>query len=439
MSEEREKSPEQEHETDSTVGDKLDSLLPVPGDSSGESDEPGQVDGPMDELLPAPGDANESDDDASTREEMEVDTSADDVDDFIPLHDDPVNEEPEPSAESGSPGAPPDTSSTSLSGQNTCLICGEEIGDARFCPVCGTEQIPTSKFVAGLAPVFMWSRPLPIRVVLSIGIALTLFALLADNGTAALIISASIVPIILLMRIAGEIGGQSRNDWIQVGMMVLIGAAVGLPISWLANRMVARSWFEGGVVNFGATNFGGVAVETVGSGPVLVWLTNGILLPLIMILVIGAAPAALRMVLTMPSREETGGMLSASVAAGYMIGSATVFYWPLFSEIPPIMSTSQWTLTILGIAVVRPMVWILSGAMIGAVVWRYLRDASLPGVASPAALAIGLPFGYSLLSLAVGPTGLWTSMIVGIAFAGAAGFFHTKFLMPKGSSTTKPV
>src|SRR5690606_5456359 len=152
---------------------------------------------------------------------------------------------------------------------------------------------------------------------------------------------------------------------------------------------------------------------TVGNAPFLVWLTSGLLLPLVVILAIGAAPAALRMALAMPPKESNGMMLSAGVAAGYMIGSVIVFYWPLYTELSPIMTTSEWTLTILGVTVVHHLVWVYSGAILGAVVWRYLRDATLAAIAMPAGIAIGLPLAFSLVSLAVSPAGLWAAIVVG--------------------------
>lgn len=418
------KEPERLQKAKNDIDNDLEALLPVPEESAGDLSEQDHVDGPIDELLPIPESSDPVPDDASTSEEMEVDTSADGEDDFIPLNDEPDAEERSSSTQSAStanPSPPPDTTSES------CLICGEQLNNARFCPACGTEQIPASRFVAGLAPLFMWSRTLPVRITVSLGIILVLVALLANSGTSALIISASIVPLMLLIRLSEEFGGLSKNTWVQTGMMLLIGVVVGLPIAWLATRIAVRSWFEGGVVNFGATNFGGIAVETVGNAPVLVWLTNGLLLPLVVILVLGAAPGALRTALTMPALERTGMILSASLAAGTVIGSAAVFYWPLLDEIAPIMSTSEWTLTIIGVAAVRPLVWVFSGAMIGAVVWRYFRETSLPAIALPASIAIGLPLGYSIVSLAIAPTGLWASTIVGTAFAAAAVYFHLQF------------
>lgn len=413
MTDGRDSAPDTGESQQNDLSNKLDSLLPSPGDKEEVAAQHDQVDGPLDEVLPLPGRPSASDDDASTREELEVDTSADGVDDFIPLY--------------GADSEAPETA-TKSDGNSTCIICGEPISGTRFCPTCGTEQVPASLAISKLAPLFMWSRPLAIRVTLSFGALLTLLALLADSGTTALIIGASTLPIVILIRLSEQLGGMSRNELGQAGMMVLVGVTAGLPIAWLSTSMVSRSWFDTGVVNFGATNFGGVAVETVGNAPLIVWVTSGILFPLIMIIVIGSAPAALRMALAMPPHEATGMMLSAAVASGYMIGAAIVFYRPLYYEIPPIMSTSEWTLTIAGIAVIHPIVWVYSSAVLGAVVWRNLGDSSVSGVAVPASIAVCLPLAFAVAGLALGPRGLWMSTVFGIVLAGFAVWLHARFL-----------
>lgn len=423
MTDERENPSGPNANPEDTIDNTLDSLLPVPDEQQHHAPEHGQVNGPIDEVLPPPGEPDLSADDASTREELEVDTTADGIDDFIPLHGDDSTEEPDREAES-----PQGDERDGEADTQQCLICGKPVAELRFCPNCGTEQVPTSRVVSKLAPLFMWSRPLAVRVTLSIGALLALLALLADSGALALIVTASTLPMVLMVRLADQLNGQHQRSWIQVGMMALVGAAVGLPIAWLGTRMVRRSWFEGGTLHFGATNFGGIGVEAVGNAPVLIWLTNGFLLPMVMVLTIGAAPAALRMALALSPRETTGMLLSAGTAVGYVIGSATVFYWPLHAEMAPVMSTSEWTLTILGMAALRPLVWVSFGAILGAVVWRYLRDASPGGIAVPAAMAISLPLGYSLASLAIAPFGLWGSVTIGVVFAAAGVYLQSHFL-----------
>jgi hypothetical protein len=121
-------------------------------------------------------------------------------------------------------------------------------------------------------------------------------------------------------------------------------------------------------------------------------------------------------------------ILSATVAAGFVIASAVMFYRPLYDEMAPRMSTSQWTLTVLGLGVIRPLVWVFGGAMIGAVVWRFLRTASPASVTVPAVIAAAIPLGFAVLSLAAGPAGHWVETLVGLAFAAAAVYVYPRFL-----------
>lgn len=408
----------------SAIDDQIDQLLPVP---DGGETEQHHMTGQIDELLPVPGVPSDAADDASTREELEVDTTRDDVDDIIPVTAPQANDEViEEHQETETTEAEPEASEGSAT-TNSCIVCGATVGGSRFCPECGTEQVATSQLVARLTPFFLWSRPLAVRATLTIAALLALIALLTDSGATALIISAAVVPVVLLITIALRIEDWTTVSWVQNGMMLLIGLVVGLPLAWIATRIVKRSWIDGGVLQFGATSFGGVAAETAGSAPFLVWLVVGLLLPIVVLVVIAAAPAGLRMALSMNPREGTGMMLSASVAAGYVIGAAIIFYLPLGSELPPIMSTSQWTLTILGLAVIRPIIWVTSGAMLGAVMWRYMATASMPEVAIPAAMAVGLPILFSLLSLAVAPAGLWPAVLMGIVFAGVGMFLLRRF------------
>lgn len=68
--------------TDDELEETFEQLLPVPEEPQPE---PGQIDSPIDELLPVPGEESAASDDATTSEELEVDTTADGIDDIIPL------------------------------------------------------------------------------------------------------------------------------------------------------------------------------------------------------------------------------------------------------------------------------------------------------------------------------------------------------------------
>jgi hypothetical protein len=440
----------------------------------------------MDTLLPIPGDEHHSADDATTREELEVDTTVDGIDDIVipsphegstredsdhpPERSEPVDTGPDTidgvavgvevnsddEQDSGSkdhdssffagsrgPDIEPEDATTlraTTNGQvstgapngddtrHQCLACGTSIGTVAYCPVCGADQYPDTRLAKVFFPLFSLIRPAPIRMVLVLGIALVVLALLADSGANALVIAAITLPVALLIRIAMQVQTYASAGWIQMGIMAFIGLLGGLPLAWLAARLVKRSWFDTGVLNFGAAGFGGNFAEAAGIAPFFVWLVVGLLLPIVAILGIGAAPAALRMVINHAPAESTGMLLSATVAAGFVIASAVMFYRPLYSEMAPRMSTSQWTLTVLGLGVIRPLVWVFGGAMIGAVVWRFLRTASPASVTVPAVIAAAIPLGFAVLSLAAAPAGHWVETLVGIAFSAAAVYFYHRFL-----------
>ena len=78
-----ERPPHSSSRADRSLDDVIDQLLPVPDHA--EQGETGQVSDKIDVVVPVPGRTPESiEDDASTREELDVDTSGDGIDDIIP-------------------------------------------------------------------------------------------------------------------------------------------------------------------------------------------------------------------------------------------------------------------------------------------------------------------------------------------------------------------
>lgn len=73
------------------LNDRMDALIPVPEEPAGERS---SVADQVDLLLPRPTDHPDAEDDASTREELETDTSVDDVDDIVSFERESAKEEP---------------------------------------------------------------------------------------------------------------------------------------------------------------------------------------------------------------------------------------------------------------------------------------------------------------------------------------------------------
>lgn len=456
----------------------MDEVIPT-YESVGES--PETVVDEMDILLPAPGEESVAEDDASTAEELEVDTTVDGVDDIIALGstaDDedhlPINEEsgfytsiqpeePEidqstevaddfiplafPETEEATEDAPfaqttfaddksgdfadfPDDEPIAppLSDPTVCSACGAVIGKVAYCPLCGAEQAPTTRLGALAASLMNWSKPVLVRGVLMVAAVLVLLALLADSSTTALVIGAAIVPAIILIRLAMEVRLQKREHVLQILMMAFGGLVIGTFISWLGARTVSNSWFDTGVLNYGSAGFGGSFADAAGSAPFMVWLVNGILIPVLLIATIAGLPYGFRLLIGLPPKEISGALLSASVAAGYTIASAITFYRPLAENGSPAINTRDWTLTVIGLSVIHPMVWIFSGAMIGIVVWRYIRTAEIGSIIVPGTIAAAVPLLFTLFSIGVAGSGLWAEVILGIIFAGGAWYLYRRAL-----------
>lgn len=492
MEEDHNHNPEVKSPAGDDLDTTLDHFLPVPAND--ESHEAARIEGPEDYLLPIPDDSDSGIDDASTKEELEVDSSSNDVDDIISLdgpitssHDSDLAEdflddtEPiesvgtdsggesiehenlaeafQPEIDSwdddnnplnhesvffapSSPGEPvedkrQDTlgdgdesqpSAPLLSDPGVCPGCGAIVDDAAFCPACGTEQHPNSRLASMTMPLIAWTKPAIVRSIMMVAAVCILISLLADNGTMALILGATLLPVIIVTRISMEVRQQKRQHLVQILLLGFAGAMVGTFIAWLGARTVNNSWFDTGAMNYGAAGFGGTYADAVGAAPFAVWLLNGILLPAVTILVIAGFPYALRIATGIQPKESTGMLLSAATAAGYVFASASVFFRPLASETAPMLSTSEWTLTIIGLSIIRPLVWIFGGAMIGAVVWRFIKTADLGSVLIPGSIAIALPMLFTVFTLSAEPTGLWSETILGLLFAGGAWFLYRRFL-----------
>ncbi len=311
MEDDPKRPPEDTSSSDPDVDNTIDDLLPLPEESE-EATLHQSVDGPEDSLLPIPVGEPQTDDDASTSEELETDTSNDGVDDIIPVGwsgdgPEPITVEAEiveertddvggdwrdetssPDAgeidngpvtqqsgetgdwaESGdaegitdeaetetwmdrleidegsdsagdttvTAGAAADASPHPIYDDETggplptddgvCSACGHAVGHVAYCPYCGAEQAPRTRLGAVEANLLAWTKPALIRGTLLAALLLVLLSLLADSGTTALIVTAAVMPVVIVMRVAMHIGKSGRRTLIELGMMALGGIAIG--------------------------------------------------------------------------------------------------------------------------------------------------------------------------------------------------------------------
>lgn len=317
---------------------------------------------------------------------------------------------------------------------STCPVCGQETDALRFCGYCGSPLGKARAAAQGTSRVDqLWQRvrnlvdpprnvvsTWPHAITFSGGALLVMLSLLSNSAGMALVIACAIVPILILLTLNQRDVFESESPLVLAGVTIAGGVA-GIIVGWLGKIVVTADWFNTGVLNFGAAGFGGKFAEQAGSASILVWAINGVLLPLVGLAGMVAAPIALRRFNTYRNEVMDGAILTGAGAAGFAIGSAIIFWAPIFNHGGPSIDVSDWTLMIIGMAILRPVVITLAGAMLGAGIWRYMMTPKTGVLILPAVGSIGGMILLYLGSLWIQPSGggiwpeaLWL-VLVGIA------------------------
>jgi hypothetical protein len=379
-----------------------------------------------------------------------------------PSDDDPINDESdfyplsyedEPDAETERPekltGAGETATATEAGftppiqpdGATMCPVCGRQTDALRFCGYCGAQltaerRKPTSATFTGrlqeralmlLEPLGNWTRPGAVRLILALGAVLVLLALLANNGATALVFGSAILPLILVFWCLHLDVFETESPVIIAGF-AMAGTLLGAILGWLGSLIVAGSWFETGVLNYGSAGFGGQFAERAGSPPFLVWTLVGIVFPLLALAAIIGGPLAMRQTIALRNEVMDGLTLGAVMGAGFSLGTAIVFAAPMFTHGGPVANASTWTLTTIGLTVIRPLIWTLAGGMLGAAAWRYLLTGRIGSVLIPAIVGIAAPLLFTLMSIELSSTGLWPEIAWGALMAVIVGFFYKRTL-----------
>jgi len=261
---------------------------------------------------------------------------------------------------------------------------------------------------------------IPHRRLMAAAAVIVLLCLLANSGGLALIALSSIVPILILITLTQHDVFEKESNLL-IALVCAAGAVVGIVLSTLASWVHASRWFDEGVLNFGAAGFGGRFADAAGPAPWPVWLLVGLVIPAVSIAGFAGIPIAMRRWPQFRNEVMDGVILTGASAAGFSIGASLVYWWPMIADTGPQTNVSDWTLSTLGVALLRPIVVTLCGAMIGAGIWRYMIATHASALVLP---ATGGVVGYLLLtfgSIQLQPSGnwpefLWTLLVVAAVF-----------------------
>lgn len=251
------------------------------------------------------------------------------------------------------------------------------------------------------------------------GAVLILVALLASSAGTALIVASALVSILIVLGLTQQDVFEHESSLLITGVGVIggvIGLIIGALESWLANS----NWFDSGQLNYGAAGFGGRFADRAGTAPFSVWFLNGLILPLVALAAIAVAPVALRRLPQFRNEVMDGVILVGASAAGFATGTALVFWAPMLGDRGPQTSVGDWTLTTIGVVLLRPVVITLAGAMLGAGIWRYMILPRISTIIVPAAGSIGAFLLLTTGSIQIQPAALWLETIWTLLVAAAA-------------------
>lgn len=256
------------------------------------------------------------------------------------------------------------------------------------------------------------------RLALIGGGVLVLLALLANSAGTALIVASGIVAILLALTLPQQDLFERESPALILAVGV-IGGVIGIVIGTVTSWLTSSNWFDSGTLNYGAAGFGGRFAGLGGAAPLSVWLLNGLILPLIALAGIAAAPVALRRLPQSRNEVMDGVILVGSSAAGFTIGTALVYWSPMLGDRGPQTDVGAWTLTLIGMVILRPVVITLAGAMLGAGIWRFMMTPSISKIILPAVGSVGAFLLLAFGSIQLQPAGLWPEVVWTLLLAAA--------------------
>lgn len=281
-----------------------------------------------------------------------------------------------------------------------CPNCGSDVAPLAYCGVCGkplseplpeADQSPRGRLMAALASV----RSRPVTSIVVIVVVVMFLLLLADRAGLATLVALLIVPGLLIHYLT-RLDLYEREPWSLMAGVVAAGALLGLLGGWSASVIVERFWFTDTRLNLGAVGFAGVSANGRDGVPFVVLLLNGLLVPALAGAAVMGGPILLRRWPAFRNEVSDGMTLGGLAASGFVTITAFVYFWPSVFDDLPDRPVSQWTALLVGTVVIRPIVFILAGSLLGIAAWQYVATKDIRGVLL---VAVGGVFGWMALPI----------------------------------------
>jgi len=177
-------------------------------------------------------------------------------------------------------------------------------------------------------------------------------------------------------------------------------------------------WIEGATFYAGAAGYGARFAEAEGTPPIGWIALGGVIIPAIVVIACAIAPVFLRRWPVMRNEVMDGVTLGAAAGSGYAAATAVVHYWPAIVQGQnPGGDVSDWSATLVGLIVLRPLIYGAFAAILCASIWQYAIDQRAASLTRGVVFGVGGIILFSIVDLLIQPAGaaaelLWHLVVI---------------------------
>lgn len=286
-----------------------------------------------------------------------------------------------------------------------CPHCGSHVEALSYCGVCGrplpreTDDVPIGWQRRIAASARSWLRR-PVDGLAALAAVLAFLLLLGGVPALAIMVLLVLLPAAGLLALS-SLDLYEQESRLVTGGIVIAAAVIGLVAAVLTTLVFNRFWFAANGLNLGAVGFIGSLARGEGHVSFGILVFNGVIVPLLAGIALFGLPIVARRSPSFRNETMDGLTLGGFAAGAFAVITGIAYFWPSLGTELPDRPVSGWTASLAGIVVVRPIVLVCAGSMIGWATWQYLTTRRLPSLVLPVVAGVFGWFGLPIGSLAL--------------------------------------
>lgn len=243
------------------------------------------------------------------------------------------------------------------------------------------------------------------RLLAGAAIIAILISLLLNNAGIAILLSVFLIPGLALLWIT-DLDLFERESWGAIIGSLAGGFGIGLIAGTLLAWLTGAFWIEGASFYAGAAGYAARFAEAEGAPPIGWVILGGVIIPAVALIATAAVPVLMRRWPSLRNEVMDGVTLGAAAGGGFAAATTIVHFWPaILRDQNPGGSISDWTATLVGLIVVRPLILAALTAILCAAVWQYAIDQRSAPLIRSVIVSVGGVIAFAAIDLLIQPAG----------------------------------